>query len=332
VTTELIVVDRHSTDSSLKTLSRYPTVRVLHERPESGLVAGYTVAAREAQYPLLFFCNEDLYLGERCLWELARRIDVNQRIWATDPWQWTYDGATWVRGGICYRRSPWHIYSPFPFRMHECPVDLPDGAPTPFGGAGAMMVDAGVFHELGGWDTSFFLDYEDIDIFIRAWQRDWTCITVPAAHTFHAIGASNKQVIGPRRETVSRRRYIAQRANVSIVAFKYFSPAVATVGLLNWLAGILVNVVLLRWRRIWLDLCVAADFARRLPKVLAFRKQNRSWNRAKPGEGYFLDPQFNLDSRVNRPGSHAQPNPAAVFSHNGSPSGAASFEPPSLQH
>jgi GT2 family glycosyltransferase len=300
VETEIIVVDRHSTDASMEILQRYPAVRVLQEPPESGLVAGYSVGAEQASHPLLFFCNEDLYLGERCLWLLASKIDVKNRIWASDPWQWTYDGKTWIRGGLCYRRCPWHIYSPFPFRMHECPVDLPDGTPVPFGGAGAMMVNAAIYNELGGWDTSFFLDYEDIDICIRAWQRGWRCVTVPAAHTFHAVGASNAQVVGARRETVSRRRYVSQRSNIAVVAFKYFSPPISLLGVLNWIAGMLVNVVLLRWRTIWLDLMVPGNVARRLPEVAAFRWQNRSWNRSKPGEGYFLDPQFSLDARSIR--------------------------------
>jgi N-acetylglucosaminyl-diphospho-decaprenol L-rhamnosyltransferase len=298
VETEIIVVDRHSSDESTEILARHPDVRVIQEPPESGLVAGYAVGAGHASHKLLFFCNEDLYLGDDCLSELADRIDLKNHIWASDPWQWTYDGRKWIRGGICYRRSPWHIYSPFPFRMYECPVSLPDGSSVPFGGAGAMMVDADAYNELGGWDTSFFLDYEDIDICIRAWQRGWKCVTVPTAHTFHAVGASNNQIIGARRETVSRRRYISHRSNVVIVAFKYFSLPVSGIGVLNWMASLLVNVLLLRWRTVWLDLLVPGDVARRLPEVVSFRRGNRSWNRSMPGEKYFLDPQFSLESRA----------------------------------
>lgn len=298
VEVETIVVDRHSTDLSMAILAEHPAVRVVHEPPESGLVAGYSVGARQASHPLLFFCNEDLYLDDDCLRELAARIDVENRVWACDPWQWTYDGETWLRGGLCYRRSPWHIYSPFPFRMHECAVPLIDGAVVPFGGAGAMMVDAGVYSELGGWDTSFFLDYEDIDIFIRAWQRGWKCVTVPTAHTFHAVGASNDQIIGAGRERVSRRRYISHRSNVIVIAFKYFSLPLSTLGALNWMASLVVNVLLLRWRTVWLDMLVPGDVARRLPEVAAFRRHNRTWNRSNPGERYFLDPQFSLYKRT----------------------------------
>lgn len=296
VETEIIVVDRRSTDESMEILGRYPAVRVVQEPPESGLVAGYSVGAKDAGSPLLFFCNEDLYLDEHCLRELASRIDLKRRIAASDPWQWTYDGEKWLHGGTLFRRSPWHIYSPFPFRMHEPTVSLPDGSPVAFGCAGAVMVHAAVYNELGGWDTSFFLDYEDVDLFLRVWQHGWMCVTVPSARVFHAVGASNEQVVGPRRQAVSRRRYISHRSNVIVIAFKYFSPAVSALGALNWMASLLVNVLLFRWRTAWLDLAVVGDVTRRLPAVAAFRRRNRRWNRARPGEKFFLDPQFSLDS------------------------------------
>jgi GT2 family glycosyltransferase len=293
---EIIVVDRHSTDASMEILARHPSVRVLREPPESGLVAGYAAGARVAANPLLFFCNEDVYLDERCLHELATRIDLNKRIAATDPWEWTYDGEQPLHRGTLFRRSPWHIYSPFPFRMFEGAVPVADGTPISFGCAGATMVDASVYEQLGGWDTSFFLDYEDMDLFLRAWQRGWKCVSVPSARVFHAVGASNQQLVGPRRQPVSRRRYISHRSNVVVIAFKYFSPGFATLGVLNWMASVLVNVLLLRWRTVWLDLIVAGDITRRMPEVAAFRRCNSRWNRAMPGEKYFLDPQFSVEN------------------------------------
>jgi GT2 family glycosyltransferase len=294
VETEIIVVDRHSSDASLEILARYPAVRVVHEAPESGLVAGYAAGASVATNLLLFFCNEDLYLHEDCLWELASRIDLGKRIAAADPWQWTYDGEQCLHRGTLFRPSIWHIYSPFPFRMHEPNVGLPDGASVAFGCAGATMVHASVYDELGGWDTSFFLDYEDTDFYLRAWQRGWRCATVPTARVYHAVGASNRQLIGRRRQPVSRRRYIAHRSNVIVIALKYFSPALTALGALNWAASLLVNLLLLRLRTMWLDVLVLADVARRLPAVVAFRWRNRHWNSAMPGQRFFLDPRFDL--------------------------------------
>src|SRR4051812_36250416 len=70
VTLEIIVVDRYSTDDSPEILKRYATVKVVKEAPESGLVAGYAVGASYACHEHLFFCNEDMWIGQDCLQRL----------------------------------------------------------------------------------------------------------------------------------------------------------------------------------------------------------------------------------------------------------------------
>jgi glycosyltransferase involved in cell wall biosynthesis len=55
VVTEIIVVDRHSTDESGEILRGCPEVQVLREPPESGLVAGYAAGAICASHPLALF-------------------------------------------------------------------------------------------------------------------------------------------------------------------------------------------------------------------------------------------------------------------------------------
>jgi GT2 family glycosyltransferase len=252
----------------------------VREPPDSGLVAGYAAGVMHASHPLLFFCNEDLYLGPSCLRDLARSIDLDQRVAAADPWQWTYDGSEWIHGGVRFRRSMWDFNSPLPFRRHNFVAPLPDGARIPFGCAGAVMVHADVYKGIGGWDTSFFLDYEDVDFFLRAWQRGWVCVTVPSARIYHAVGASNDKVVGARPQSVSRRRYVANRSNVTVVALKHFSPRLATIGLAMWLITLLMDLLVLR------------DIRRRVPAILSFRRSNRVWNRAKPAERFFLAPEF----------------------------------------
>jgi GT2 family glycosyltransferase len=62
VESEIIIVDRLSTDGSGEYLASQPDVRVLSERPETGLVSGYATGATVARGELLFFCNEDMCL------------------------------------------------------------------------------------------------------------------------------------------------------------------------------------------------------------------------------------------------------------------------------
>ncbi len=108
---EVLVVDRHSTDRSGDILASRPEVKVLQEPPESRLVAGYATGADHASHRLLFFCNEDLYLAEGCLRRLACHIDPDRRVGAADPWQWTYDGGSWIHCGVRFTPATWNFAS-----------------------------------------------------------------------------------------------------------------------------------------------------------------------------------------------------------------------------
>lgn len=78
VRTQIIVVDRNSSDDSAKILAAASEVVVVRERPESGLATGYAIGAEHATEELLFFCNEDMWFDPDCLRLLAERIDLTR--------------------------------------------------------------------------------------------------------------------------------------------------------------------------------------------------------------------------------------------------------------
>lgn len=297
VTTEIIVVDRQSTDASGEILTRFPGVRVISEPPETGLVAGYHAGTQIAAGELLFFCNEDMWFDPDCLRLLANEINLDRRIAAADPWQWTYDGTEWIHGGTLFRPALWAINSPHPRFAANFTVDLPAGATVPFACAGAVLIHRDVYREVGGWDTSFFLDSEDVDLFLRAWQRGWKATHVPAAKVYHAVNASNSQTLTRLNMSVSRRRYVSQRANLTAIALKCFSWRALPAALLVWPAVFLNNLLKGRWRFVGGDFAVLRELARRWPAIRTFRKANSAYISHLPGERFFCAPEHLLTNR-----------------------------------
>ncbi len=291
---DLIVVDRQSTDGSRAYLASQPDVRVLTEPPETGLVAGYHAGSAVAAGELLFFCNEDMWFDPDCLRLLAERIDLPGRIGAADPWQWSYDGAECIHGGTRFRRSSWALNSPHPAFAASFNVPLSPGESVPFACAGAVLLHRDVYREIGGWDGSFFLDHEDIDLFLRAWQRSWHSVQVPAAKVYHAVNASNAQNLDRLNLSVSQRRYVSQRANLTAIALKYFSWWRLPLALLVWPAMFLNNVLKTRWRFVRGDLAVLAELWHRWPALSAFRQANGPYNRLRPGERFFSEPAHRI--------------------------------------
>lgn len=294
VTTELIVVDRQSSDASAQILARFPSVRVISEPPETGLVAGYHAGSQVATGELLFFCNEDMWFAPDCLRLLAAEINLERRIGAADPWQWTYDGAEWIHGGTRFFPTLWAINSPYPHYAANFTVDLPAGALVPFPCAGAVMIHRDVYRDVGGWDTGFFLDSEDVDLFLRAWQRGWKATQVPAAKVYHAVNASNAQTLTRLNMSVSRRRYVSQRANLTAIALKCFSWRAIPSALLVWPAVLLNNLLKGRWQFVAGDFAVLRELVRRWPAIRAFRRANSAYIHFLPGERFFSAPEHRL--------------------------------------
>lgn len=289
---EIVVVDRQSTDGSAEILARHPGIRVLSEPPETGLVAGYHRGVASAGSDLLFFSNEDMWFEPGCLVRLAEAIDLPGRVAASDGWHFGYDHDAFLHGATRFQRVPWAINSPYPRRSADFEVPLPAGSEVPFPCAGAFMIHRSVYEELGGWDTGFFLDHEDIDLFIRAWQRGWMTVSVPEARIHHAINASNNHSLSKLNVSVSERRYISQRSNLSVIALKYFSIRALPLAAFVWPVVFLNNLKSGRWSVLRRDFQSLAEIFRRAPAAIRFRRSNTAWNRSHPGEDFFREARF----------------------------------------
>jgi GT2 family glycosyltransferase len=287
VETEIIIVDRESKDGSLEYLAQFPDIRVVSESPTTGLVSGYAAGAAVARHDLLFFCNEDMWFDPLCLSNLEKQICLSRRVAAADPWQWTYDGKVWIHGGTRFNRCNWEFNSPFPRRRFDFTVPLAAGQKVPFACAGAVLIHRSVYDEVGGWDTSFFLDHEDIDLFVRFWQRGWDCVSVPEAKVYHAVNVSNAKALD-KGQRVLPRRYISNRSNLAVIALKYYSGWDLFLAAASLFAPVAGDLVRFRWSKLWLDLQAVGLTMKRMGAVRRFRRSNRSWSVARPGSQFFL--------------------------------------------
>ena len=291
VDAEIVVVDRESTDGSRELLARHPEIKVVTEPAASGLVAGYHAAVAAAGHDLLFFCNEDLWLDPDCLAHLARHVSVADRIGAADPWQWSYDGDRLLRAGTRFVSARLDPISCYPPRGFDFLAPLAPGEAVPFGSGGAVLVHRRMYLDAGGWDTSFFMDFDDVDFFLRAWQRGWRCVTVPGARVYHAGGMSTFQA-GPPPSEVIFRRHVGGESNRAVICLEHFTgPSLlwAAVLLLAPLAGSLLRLDFAKAR---IHAAALRLTLRRLPAVLRFRQANRTLRRLRPGQCFFTAAEF----------------------------------------
>jgi GT2 family glycosyltransferase len=294
VSTELVVVDRLSHDGSRQYLAEQPDVTVVAEPPQTGLVSGYAAGVPHTRHEHLFFCNEDMWFDPDCLRLLEERIDLDAGVAAADPWQWTYDGEQLIHAGTRFRSVPWDPLCAYPFRRYSFTEPVASGAVVPFACAGAFLIHRRAYEAVGGWDRSFFLDHEDVDLFIRVWQLGWRCVSVPGAHVYHAVGASNAQQITTIHTPVKRRRMISGLASIPVIGLKYFTREALVYPVLFPALTVLKEAVRLRPRRAWLALLAAREALARSRAALRFRARWARHNRQRPGQEFFRCPEFNL--------------------------------------
>jgi GT2 family glycosyltransferase len=193
---EVIVVDAASTDGS-REIAEELGARVI-AAPNRGLGFLYNRGADAASAEYLLLLNNDVALGDRCVELLARELAADPLRFAADPQQRGWDGETLVHARGTMSRGPLLRELLPGFRLDQRTA-ASQVVPTVFANGGAMMVRRDRLVELGGFDETFFLDFEDIDLCWRAWLRGWASVYVPEAVVRHRVGAVTTSAVLPRR-------------------------------------------------------------------------------------------------------------------------------------
>jgi len=186
---EVIVCDDASTDGSVALLSqRYPEVTVVRSARNRGFAAAANAGIRATSAEFVLLLNNDTELDTRCLDELVRAMEASRDL-----------GACAAK--IVYYHDPSLINS----AGHACGTDgvvfdigrgQRDGPrfakPREVLGAcaGAALYRRRMLEEIGLFDESFVMSFEDADLNWRAQWAGWRCRYVPTAVVRHREGAS----------------------------------------------------------------------------------------------------------------------------------------------
>ena len=196
---EIIVVDNGAPEGApLDGILRRPDVRVETTTRNVGFGAGCNVGARAASGDRLLIMNADVVLTQEAVRTLADRLDsggdtavVGPRIIASGRVQPSARSFPSLRTGLLGRRS---IGTRLLLRTGRLPTEL---TPTQgrFGrvdwvSGACMMIRADAFRAVGGFDSEYWMYWEDADLCRRLGRAGWNVVYEPAAVVHHATGAS----------------------------------------------------------------------------------------------------------------------------------------------
>jgi N-acetylglucosaminyl-diphospho-decaprenol L-rhamnosyltransferase len=200
---EVIVVDNGSSDGSVEMVaSRYPWITLI-QSSNDGYGASGNIAARHCSTEYLLLLNSDVILQPGCVPTLASYLQRRERAAIAGPRINNPDGSLQIS---CF---------PFPTPLHVLlretrlgrlvrlipglrsrylltwPHNRQRVVPTVLGAALAIRKSA--FSDINGFDESYFMFSEEVDLCYRLKQSGWETHFVPEAQITHVGGASVSQ-------------------------------------------------------------------------------------------------------------------------------------------
>ena len=200
---EVIIVDNCSTDDSVKIIKQnFPLFKLICSKDNLGFGKANNLAGKYAKGKYLLFLNTDTILIEDTPKILVNYLIQNKDVGVVGSRITFKDGSYQLSCGnlpsllveFTYKvrallDNKWHhifakVYDKMYSKVQE--VGWVTGA--------CMMMRRDVFESLGGFDESFFMYFEDIDICKRTNELGFKVIYYPRTSLIHLLGGSGQSV------------------------------------------------------------------------------------------------------------------------------------------
>jgi len=191
---EVIVVDDASTDGSVELIDRdFPEVRLIVNRENAGFAVSCNTGAAAAYGRYIVLLNSDTEPAPDWLAALVQTIVKHPEAAAIASKLLLFDRRTVLhaagdmlgRDGLPRNRGVWE--------KDHGQYDAQTQVFSACGGAAAWRRDA--WQALGGFDESFWMYLEDVDLSFRARLAGAEIVFAPEARVYHHISASGGDVL-----------------------------------------------------------------------------------------------------------------------------------------
>jgi GT2 family glycosyltransferase len=163
-----------------------------------GLGFLYNTGVRASTADFVFLANNDIALEKGTLRALVEVLEADDSRFAADARQLDWEGRALVHGHTTLRRGRL-IREYLPGLRLDHHGELTSVAPTVCANGAAMLIRREMLLALDGFDETFFMEWEDLDLCWRAWLRGWPTMYVPHAVVRHRVGAATSESALPRR-------------------------------------------------------------------------------------------------------------------------------------
>lgn len=209
---EILVVDNASGDDSAG-VGRSLGAKVIETGHNLGYSRAVNRGAAETAAPWLLVANPDTRLAPGSLAQLVASAEADPRVACIGPRLCNLDGSDYptgrrfpslLIGGLHALLGPVWPDNPATRRYHLTDLDRTRPAQVDWVSGACMLLRRSAFDEVGGFDGSYFMYFEDMDLCLRLARAGWRVVLEPRAIVDHAVGGSTRSV--PYRKVLDHHR------------------------------------------------------------------------------------------------------------------------------
>jgi N-acetylglucosaminyl-diphospho-decaprenol L-rhamnosyltransferase len=237
--TDVIVADNGSRDGSAEAVSTAdPEVTVVHTGGNLGYGGGANRGSAVARGDVLLVCNADVRIEPGAVKSLVAALDADPHRAVVGPLIEDREGSIYpsprefpsvvdaLGHGFIGLVAPGNRFSR---RYRMLDSDRSAVAEADWVSGSCFLVRRRAWEVLGGFDESYFMFAEDVDLCWRAWRSGWTVAFEPAARVVHVRGASTD--LAPYRMIVVHHRSLLTFAHRTLVGWRRCLLPVVALGL-----------------------------------------------------------------------------------------------------
>jgi GT2 family glycosyltransferase len=201
----VLVVDNASSDGSADLVRReFPGVQLLENSANAGYGAGANLGIAHCATDYAVLLNSDTRLERGALEALRNYLDLHPEVAIVGPRLVNGDGTLQAS---CYPfPTPWQIFLqesaaghlfrfvPVLRETHLQTSSHTAAREAPWVLGAALAIRRTAFEAVGGFDESFFIYYEEVDLCQRLRRAGWQVHFAPVTTITHIGGASTSQV------------------------------------------------------------------------------------------------------------------------------------------
>ena len=191
---KIVVADNASTDDSVAFVKEYfPTVEVIINTENEGFAGGYNWAMQHVQSDYYILLNSDVEVPPYWIEPIIEEMEKHPDIAAAQPKMLAYKNPdSFEYAGAC---GGWIDYLGYPFSrgrifdvLEKDNGQYNDVQDIFWATGAALFIRSNVFHQMKGFNASFFAHQEEIDLCWRIQLAGYRIVVVPQSKVFH-VGA-----------------------------------------------------------------------------------------------------------------------------------------------